>query len=94
MREDHERIVTPYSDPDRWDADEKALFDAGKCSWQIAYGGPGLGPQFCERPSRPAASFGYCAEHEAELLEEYHADGTPRYRTYQEWRAGQREAER
>ena len=73
------RIVTPYTDPGRWDEEEKALFDRGLCSWQVAYGlGWPATSEYCGRPSKAGASFGYCAEHEAELLESHYPDGPPR----------------
>ena len=88
---DHNRIVTPYTDPERWTEEEKAVFDAGQCSWQTAYGLPWM--EDCGQPSKSGASFGYCAEHERELLEEYYADGSPRFRTAEEY-AANKEAER
>jgi len=72
------RIVTPYTAPDRFTDIERELFDAGKCSWQTAYGMPYT--EYCGRPSKKGASFGNCAEHESELLTDYFPDGTPRYR--------------
>lgn len=70
------RIVTPYTAPNRFTDEEKALFDAGECSWQTACGMPYT--EYCGEPSKKGASFGYCAEHEAELLREYFPDGSPR----------------
>jgi hypothetical protein len=68
----HYRIVTPYTDPDRWTEDEKELFDQGLCSEDIAAGRP------CRMPSKPGASFGWCARHEAAMLECHYPDGTNR----------------
>lgn len=70
-------IVTPYTEPDRWNDEEKALFDQGKCSWQVEFGNWGP-PKYCGEPSKPGASFGNCREHERELLEDHHPDGSPR----------------
>jgi hypothetical protein len=67
----------PDSAPGRWQADEIALFRAGRCSWQTSYG-TGLGDTWCGKPSKPGASFGFCPEHSAELLEGHYRDGTPR----------------
>lgn len=78
MVADHDRIVTPDTDPDRFDDEEKALFNQGRCSWQVAFGGYGLGPQYCGKRIRTEASFGNCAEHDRELLETHHPDGTRR----------------
>ncbi|GAB3660492.1 hypothetical protein GCM10027589_22230 [Actinocorallia lasiicapitis] len=77
MDRDRNRIVTPTSDPDRWHEPEVALFDAGRCSWQIEYGNWGPS-KYCGQPSNPGATFGYCAEHEAEHLESHWPDGSPR----------------
>jgi hypothetical protein len=77
MRADHNRPVTPASDPERWHEEEAALFNAGKCSWQTEYGMRPLS-RYCGETSRPGASFGYCGEHESELLEAHFPDGTPR----------------
>lgn len=78
MIADHDRIVIPYTEPDRFDDEEKALFDEGRCSWQIAHGGYGLGPQYCGQPSRAGASFGNCGEHDRDLLETHYPDGSRR----------------
>jgi hypothetical protein len=56
--------VTPSTDPDRFTPEEKALFDAGKCSRQTAYGTPYT--EYCGQPSQPGADFGHCAEHAGE----------------------------
>ena len=72
---DHNRKVTPYTDPGRWTEEEKALFDQQKCCWQTEIGHSGS--KYCKEPSAPAASFGYCAEHLEQLLAEHQPDGTP-----------------
>ena len=75
---DHNRVITPYTDPDRFTVEEKAYFDAGTCGWVTAYGtGPYI--EHCGKPSRPGASFGNCVRHDAELLEDFYPDGTRRY---------------
>lgn len=74
-----DRIITPDTDPDRWDPAEAALFRAGKCSQQISDGGWGSGDQYCGAPSKPGASFGHCDLHDAEMLVQFWPDGTPRY---------------
>lgn len=74
---DRNRIVTPYTDPDRWTAEEKALFDAGLCANVIEYGN-GRGVIHCRQPSKPGASFGHCAECEESLLDAYWPDGSVR----------------
>jgi hypothetical protein len=48
----HDRIVTPDTDPDRWTAEETAIFRAGNCPWQTAYG-TGYAAEYCEAPSEP-----------------------------------------
>ena len=45
MNVNHDRIVTPTSDPERWHEEEEALFNAGKCSWQTAFGMPWI--EYC-----------------------------------------------
>lgn len=74
----HDRIVTPDTDPDRFTEEEAALFYAGKCGHVVEYGNGG-GVVHCEAPSKPGATFGSCAEHEAELLEDYWPDGASRW---------------
>jgi hypothetical protein len=77
MTDPRNRIVTPYTDPDRFTPEEKAAFDAGACCEDI--GRDWTQPDnLCRRPSKPGAPFGYCAEHEADLLENHWPDGTPR----------------
>jgi hypothetical protein len=73
----HNRIITPDTDPDRFTDEEAAMFRAGTCGWQTAYGMPW--DEHCGAPSKPGASFGNCAEHEAQLAEDgYYPDGTRR----------------
>lgn len=71
------RIVTPYTDPDRWTDEEKEIFDQGLCSWVIEFGN-GRGVIHCREQSEPGASFGYCTEHNDALLEDHWPDGSPR----------------
>lgn len=74
---DRNRIVTPYTDPDRWTEDEQALFDEGRCSWTVEFGN--WGPVVhCGEPSEPGVSFGHCAEHNDQMLETCYPDGSPR----------------
>lgn len=73
----HNRIVTPATDPDRFLPEEAELFRSGRCSWQVNYGA-GFGYSYCEKRSKRGASFGNCADHEAELLEEHWPDGSLR----------------
>jgi hypothetical protein len=72
-------IITPDTDPDRFLPEEAELFRAGRCSWQTE-NGDGSGPTrwYCGKPSKRGASFGNCAGHEAELLEDYWPDGSVR----------------
>lgn len=70
-------VITPDTDPDRFNPEEVLFFRQGRCSWQIEYGN-GRGERYCGKPSAPGASFGNCAEHEAELLENHWPDGSPR----------------
>lgn len=77
MKTDHDRIVTPDTDPDRFTEAEAALFRAGKCGEVVEYGNC-RGVIHCGKPSKPGASFGNCAEHEEELLECHYSDGTYR----------------
>jgi hypothetical protein len=72
----HNQVITPDSSPDRFTAEETALFRAGRCGWVTAYGLPWT--EHCGKRSKPGASFGNCPEHDAELLEEYYPDGSPR----------------
>jgi hypothetical protein len=70
------RIVPLSTDPDRFTEEERALFAAGQCGWLVSYGMPWS--THCGKPSKPGASFGHCAEHEAELLEDFWPDGSRR----------------
>ena len=76
----HDTIVTPDIDPDRFTAEETALFRRGRCGWVTEYGN-GAGPAVvhCGKPSKPGASFGNCAGHDAELMADHWPDGTSRY---------------
>lgn len=76
----HNRIITPETNPLRFSEVEKALFDAGKCCWQVTYGTGYLtdAQGYCGWKSRPGASFGHCEIHDDELLEEFCPDGTRR----------------
>jgi hypothetical protein len=74
--EDHNRIITPDTDPNRFTEEETRLFREGKCSQLVAHGMPW--DEHCGKPSEPGASFGNCAGHNAELLEDAYPDGTPR----------------
>lgn len=71
----HHRMITPGTDPDRFTEDEAAAFWRGVCG-QTGYGY--WGNEICGQPSKPAASFGYCDLHNAEMLVDYWPDGTPR----------------
>lgn len=77
MSDPRNRIVTPYTDPDRWTNEEADLFDAGLCS-NVIESGNGRGIIHCRKPSRPGASFGHCKDCEADLLEDYWPDGSVR----------------
>lgn len=72
------RIVTPSTDPDRWTAKEKANFDKGLCSSDVAVQYWGETDNLCGKPSKRGASFGNCAEHDRKLLEDHWPDGSPR----------------
>ncbi|OLT12972.1 hypothetical protein BJF79_03465 [Actinomadura sp. CNU-125] len=72
------RIVTPTTDPDRFTPEEKRTFDAGQCSWDVGDSYWGQRDTMCHQPSKPGASFGNCAKHEAKLLENHWPDGSPR----------------
>jgi hypothetical protein len=76
---DRTRIVTPYTDPDRWTEEETALFDEGRCSWDVGVQYFGQTDHLCGAPSEPGASFGHCAAHSAEMLETCYPDGSPRW---------------
>jgi hypothetical protein len=70
-------IITPDSDPERFTPEETLFFRQGRCGWVVEYGN-GRGIRHCGQQSEPGASFGNCAEHNAELLEDHWPDGTPR----------------
>lgn len=72
----HDRIITPDTDPDRFTEQEADAFRRGVCG--VPCNGY-WGAEICGKPSRPGASFGNCAEHEAQLLEDYWPDGTSRW---------------
>jgi hypothetical protein len=72
------RIVTPYTDPNRWTDEERALFDKGLCSYDVGVQYFGQTDNLCGKPSKRGASFGHCAEHERVLLEDHWPDGSPR----------------
>lgn len=72
------RIVTPYTDPNRFSPAEKANFDRGLCSWDVAVQYFGQTDNLCGKPSKPGASFGNCAEHDRKLLENHWPDGSLR----------------
>lgn len=69
----HNRIITPSADPDRFTEEEKVLFNAGKCGQMIGYGLPWT--EWCGEPSKLGASFGHCEEHDEEMLEDHYPDG-------------------
>lgn len=71
----HDRVVTPYTDPDRWTEEEKALYDRGLCTWDMGADWANRDP-YCRQPSKQGASFGHCPEHEAKLLADCWPDGT------------------
>lgn len=71
----HNKIITPYTHPLKFTRDEKAFYDAGKCSWVVEYGTIN-GIVHCGLISAPGATVGYCTEHEADLLEEFYPDGS------------------
>jgi hypothetical protein len=73
-----DRIVTPYTDPDRWTPEEKAYFDQGLCSYDVAVQYWGEIDNLCGKKSKRGASFGYCTAHTDRLLENHWPDGSPR----------------
>lgn len=75
---DRNRIITPYTDPDRFTREEKAYFDRGLCSADVAVQYFGQTDNLCGKPSKPGASFGNCPEHERRLLECHWPDGSPK----------------
>lgn len=74
---DRNRIVTPYTDPDRFTREEKAHFDKGLCCWDVGADW-GQRDKLCGNPSMKDAPFGYCAEHTEDMLENHWPDGSPR----------------
>jgi hypothetical protein len=72
------RIVTPSTDPNRFTPEEKAAFDAGQCGWDVGDSHWGQRDTMCRKPSKRGASFGNCAEHERDLLEDHWPDGSRR----------------
>jgi len=75
--ERHNKVITPYTDPQKFTAEEKAVFDKGLCGWVVEYGTIN-GVVYCGLASAPGATVGLCEEHEAELLEGYYPDGRSR----------------
>lgn len=62
--------ITPYTHPERFTDEEKAMYDAGLCGYQTAYGGVsayGEWDAYCTEPSMPGADFGFCTEHTADI---------------------------
>ena len=53
--------ITPYNEPERFTAEERAMFLAGECGFQTAYGMPWTA--YCQETSDPLADFGFCTEH-------------------------------
>lgn len=74
----HNRIVTPSTDPDRFTRAEKATFDRSECCWDVGDSHWGQRDTMCHQPSKRGAPFGYCAQHERDLLENHWPDGSPR----------------
>jgi hypothetical protein len=73
-------IITPELHPGRFTREERELFAAGRCPWQVEFG-TGLleGDEgYCGAPSRPGASFGHCQLHDDEMLEDFYPDGSRR----------------
>ena len=60
--------ITPYTSPDCFTKEEKAMYDASQCGYQIAYGLPWT--VYCKKPSAPGADFGHCQMHAAQVAEE------------------------
>ncbi len=75
---DKNRIVTPYTDPNRFTPEEKAAFDAGECCWDCGDSHWGQRDTKCHEPSAPDAPMGYCVGHVETLLEDHWPDGSPR----------------
>jgi hypothetical protein len=76
----HNRIITPETSPLRFSVIEKALFNMGRCCWQVEYGTGYLtdAQGYCGWKSRPGATYGYCEIHDDELLEQFCPDGSRR----------------
>jgi hypothetical protein len=72
------RIVTPYTDPNRFTAEEKAYFDKGLCCWDVGVQYFGQIDNLCGERSETDAPFGYCTNHKLRLLEDHWPDGSPR----------------
>lgn len=80
VKNPHDQIVTPDTDPGRFTSQEAAAFRRGACAQDV--GSPsGWGSQQCGEPSAPGASFGNCDQHNASMLVDYWPDGTPRQDT-------------
>jgi hypothetical protein len=75
---DRNRIVTPYTDPDRFTREQKDAFDRGQCCWDDGPQYWGQRDTLCGKPSKRGASFGYCAGHERTLLQGHWPDGSLR----------------
>lgn len=72
------RIVTPYTDPDRFTPEEKTAFDADVCCWDVGVQYFGQTDNLCGNKSSAGAPFGYCPQHVEALLEHHWPDGSPR----------------
>jgi len=72
------RVVTPYTDADRFTPEEKATFDAGECCWDRGDAHWGETDTMCHKPSAPNAPMGFCHGHVTALLEDHWPDGSPR----------------
>jgi hypothetical protein len=46
---------------------EWAIYKAGRCCWQTAYGTPHI--RYCRKRSKRGQRFGFCAQHDRELVE-------------------------
>lgn len=53
--------ITPHNAPERFTADERAMFLDERCGYQTAYGLPWS--EYCQEASNPLADFGHCTEH-------------------------------
>lgn len=54
--------ITPYTSPEYFTDEEKAMYDVGQCGYRIAYGLPW--DEYCKEPSKPGANYGHCGEHD------------------------------